>query len=371
MRIVHVIDSDGVYGAEVMLLNLMSEQKRLGLSPVLLSLEADENGGADLRKEAASRGLHTERLRLSRGFKAESCRALMDAACGCGAQIIHSHGYKGNILLGLPQKKKRSVPVVSTIHGWTSVSVFSKIYFYVLLDKFCLKRIDAVIHVNSTAERLGMANEFTVENGIPELAFDIEKARQDKAINGFISGSPLVIGAVSRLSEEKGLIHLLKALRVLKDGKAAFKAVILGEGPLKSELSDSARELDITGELLFAGYRENAFNYLKLFDVFVLPSLTEGLPMTILEAMQSGTPIVATRIGGVPHVLGDGKYGELVEPADPGAIAEAVLKIGGDRPRYSGMAQRARQRALDDFSSRKMAGEYQKIYAKVMAGWRP
>jgi glycosyltransferase involved in cell wall biosynthesis len=175
-----------------------------------------------------------------------------------------------------------------------------------------------------------------------------------------------VIGTIARLSEEKGQNHLIAALRILSRQNDAFKAVIIGEGPERQALQTMANDAGLSGRILFAGYRKQAFQYLKHFDVFVLPSLTEGLPITILEAMQAEVPIIATRVGGIPVALENGKSGILVEPGNPNALADAVTRVWSDPQGAAERGKLARESALKKYSSRRMAEDYLRVYERVL-----
>lgn len=372
MRILHVIDSAGLYGAEIMLLNLMKEQQQMNINSLLLSIE-DINGNSEgsLKEEAVKRGLNAERLTLSRGYSLANGLKIIRFAVENRMDIIHSHGYKANILIGSLPKSSRKMPVMSTIHGWTSVKIFSKIWLYTMLDKVCLRRMDAIVNVNSLAPRVGgSAEKFVIENGIDELKFNPEYALQsDSKISDFCKDS-FVIGALNRLSSEKGLIYLIEAIRLLSDSIKNIKLVIIGEGSLRGFLQDNILKYGLSDKILLAGYRNNAYNYLPLFNVFVLPSLTEGLPITILEAMQAGVPIVASGVGGIPDVLGKGKYGITVEPANPKALAEAILYVHLNPDLAKEMGEKARQAVLKKYSSRRMAEDYLKVYESILNKWK-
>lgn len=372
MRILHVIDSAGLYGAEIMLLNLMKEQQQMNLNPMLLSIEdISGNSEGSLKEEAVKRGLNAERLALSRGYSIANGLKISRFAVGNRMDIIHSHGYKANILLGSLPKSLRKIPVMSTIHGWTPTKMFSKIWLYTLLDKICLRRMDAIVNVNSLSPRVGGSAEgFVIENGIDELKFNPKHILQsDPKINNFCKDS-FVIGVLSRLSKEKGLIYLIEAVRLLSDSIKNIKLVIIGEGPLRGFLQDNILKYGLSDKVLLAGYRNSAYNYLPLFNVFVLPSLTEGLPITILEAMQAGVPIVASGVGGIPDVLGKGKYGITVEPANPKALAEAILYVYLNPDLTKEMGKKARQAVLKKYSSRRMAEGYLKVYESVLKKWK-
>ena len=145
-----------------------------------------------------------------------------------------------------------------------------------------------------------------------------------------------------------------------------MKAVVIGEGPQRHSLEAMVKDAGLSGKILFAGYRDYAYNYLPHFSVFVLPSLTEGLPITILEAMQAKIPIVASRVGGIPAVLENGKTGILVEPGNPNALADAIIRVWSDPQGLLEMGKRARETALTKYSSRRMAEDYLCVYNMII-----
>ncbi|HXH05811.1 MAG TPA: glycosyltransferase family 4 protein, partial [Vicinamibacterales bacterium] len=112
-------------------------------------------------------------------------------------------------------------------------------------------------------------------------------------------------------------------------------------------------------------YRADARRYMRLFDVFLLPSLTEGLPVTLLEAMQAGVPIVATRVGGVPAVLDEGRGGLLVAPGDAASLAAAIRRCLADRDLAAALAAHARRQVAVRFTSRAMAERYLELYREL------
>lgn len=368
MKILHVIDSDGIYGAEVMLLNLMKEQQAMGLEPLLMSIEDPaKTKEYSLAEEAIKIGLKAIRLYLDRRFSFSNSNTILRIAAKREIDIIHSHGYKGNILLGSLSRYKREIPVISTIHGWTAVKKFSKIWFYSILDRFFLKRLDAIVYVNKQMLNvIRHKNAYVVENGIPEQEFDSSSLETyDPEIYSFCKEG-FVIGCISRLSEEKGLLYLLEAMQVLSRMNVDFKAIIIGEGPQKTLLQETLKKLNLSNRVIITGYRSKAYNYLPLFNVFVLPSLTEGLPITILEAMQARVPIVATNVGGIPDVLENGKGGVIIESGNSGVLTDAILYVKTNSIIAAKMTKRAQENVLNNYSSKGMAENYLKSYKSVL-----
>jgi len=155
-------------------------------------------------------------------------------------------------------------------------------------------------------------------------------------------------------------------VRKVVETKPDIRLVILGEGDERKALEERIKRLGLEERVLMPGYVENAGRYLHLFHLFVLSSLTEGLPIVILEAMRAGVPIVATKVGGVPDVLENGGAGVLVEPSNVEELYEAIGSVIDCPENARQLAIRARQTAKDKYSSSKMSCEYFKIYEVLM-----
>ncbi len=378
MKILHVIDSDGLYGAEMMLLNLMEEQRRLNLSPVLLSLGDVDKTDTSLEDEARKRQVEVIPFRMKRGYSLRSAREIVRLAQEQNVTVVHSHGYKGDILLASLPKHVRNMPMIRTQHGRTSTRKLSKIWFYEMLDKLVLRNVDAIVHVNGfDSPRAEGGNpggtvrhQYVIENGIPALTYDpVSAYASDPEVREFCKDG-FIIGTICRLSEEKGLVYLISALSLLSAYSKEFRAIIIGEGPDRDLILATARDAGLSQNILITGYRRFAYHYLPKFDVFVIPSLTEGLPITLLEAMQARVPVVASRVGGIPAVLQQGQTGILIEPKDPASLATAIRQVWSDPAAAEGMARKAREVALTKYSSRRMAEDYLRVYESVVGNWR-
>src|SRR5271169_5704282 len=265
MKILHIIDSAGLYGAEIMLLNLMEEQRRMNITPMLISLSDLDCQRNEMVEEAKKRDLTVFQVKIKRGYSLSNAIKLVRQAQEAKVDIIHSHGYKGDILIGSLPRYLRGIPMVRTQHGRTSTKKLSKIWFYEALDWLIMRRLDAVVRVNKADERhrnagyLPGAHSCVIENGIPELKFEADSVLQtDPEVSEFCKDA-FVIGTIARLSEEKGLIYLIAALRILFRENATMKAVVIGEGPQRQSLETKVSEAGLSGRILFTGYRDYAY----------------------------------------------------------------------------------------------------------------
>jgi glycosyltransferase involved in cell wall biosynthesis len=387
MKVLHIIDSGGLYGAEVMLLNLMEEQIKMGLDPTIASIGEKHIEEKPLETEALKRGFKVKKIRMFPGPNIAGTLKVLRYAQTNGFDLLHSHGYKGNILFGLLPRKLRKIPMVSTLHGWTSTNGFSKMRLYEWLDRKSLKHIDSVVLVSNAMKShprlksLKDINIHVIPNGIPvskssppsqllNIPSSIPSPSQrpnfsssksfDKKIIDFCQNA-YTIGSIGRFSTEKGYKYLIEALSLLVKKGIDTRLVIIGEGYERGLLEELVVQLGLKDRILLTGYVEDAKKYIPYFDVYAISSLTEGMPITLLEAMQSKVPVVATIVGGIPDVLG-AESGMLVPPCNPAAFARAVSLIAKDKKLAEGLAAHAYKQVINHFSSKDMAQKYSKLY---------
>ena len=371
LRILHVIDSGGLYGAEAVLLDLADEQRKLGHAPAIGSIASWGVPEKPLEHAARDRGLAVRPVRMLPGPNPFGVSALLRSAWRDGADVLHSHGYKGDILLGFVPLWLRRLPLVATVHGYTHVGGLRRMALYSWLDRRALHRIDRVVFVHESMTRkleLGRMDDSrwrVIENGIPQVSPLDSVELPDGRIAAFCRRRP-TIGAVGRLSREKAFENLIAAVRDLVASGRDLQLVILGDGPERLALEKLVANWGLEERVLLPGYVRHARAYLALFRMFVLPSLTEGLPITLLEAMQAGVPIVATDVGGVREVLRGGRGGIIVEPANPRALREGVTKLLEDPDLVSRLSRFSLAEAAGRYSSRTMAERYIDLYREVI-----
>jgi len=364
MKILHLIDSGGLYGAEVMLLNLVEEQRKLGHHPVIASIGEKGIYVKPLEAEARNRGLEVVTFRMMNGPNILGAWNLLRYARKNRFDILHSHGYKCDILLGFIPGSIRRIPLVSTIHGWTNANRFSKLGLYEYADALSLKHADAVCVVNQVMyghPRLKNLREkiHVIPNGIPPLDADIPVPEDEVAEfcrQGF------TVATIGRLSREKGHEFLIRAFAQFQRITGKGLLLIIGEGPEQKVLEDQIQELGLKGKVLLPGYRDKAWRYLSLCKVFVLPSLTEGLPITLLEAMQVGVPVVASAVGGIPQLITHGRNGFLVQPGDTEHIYRSIREIYLDHGFPEAFVNSTRDLIEKSYSSWRMAQNYDSVY---------
>jgi glycosyltransferase involved in cell wall biosynthesis len=374
MRVLHVIDSAGVWGAERMLLELSRLQRSKGIEAVVLSMgkPADKKKALEVSLEKFQVPFVRFRSRVVPSL--QDLNRLLKTVTAVAPDIIHSHGFKGNILFGLLLRRWTSVPIVATLHGWVALpGSVSKLRLYESIDALALRRLDAVVLV---AERLKQhtrmrallrsrgTNVRVIENGISEVQPDLGLPLPEH-VERFLSNGDLV-GSVGRLSSEKGYSYLLQAIAKLVPEYPRIRLLLVGEGRLRADLERMISEMSLSERVLIANYLDEASRVSARVQIYVCSSLSEGLPITLLEAMRAGTPIVATAVGGIPALLNDGEGGVLVEPGNPDALAEGIRRVLSDRASATRRAMVAKGVFRERYSSESMFHGYAALYLEVL-----
>jgi glycosyltransferase involved in cell wall biosynthesis len=341
----------------------MEEQVKLGCQPAIASIGDLAVEDKPLEVEARRRGLAVVKFRMRRGLNVAGAFRIAGYARRNGFEIIHSHGYNGNILLGLMPRRVRRVAMISTLHGWTGQQRVGRMAFYQWLDRLALHFVDRVVVVSESM--LGLRGVRTlrrvsvVRNGI-DVAGPQEAMPRVRADTGKV-----LIGAAGRLSAEKGFHFLIEAFSLVRRAGLDAQLTIVGEGPERGRLERIIDQTGLADHVRLPGFRDDMQGFLYDIDVFVLSSLTEGAPMSVLEAMRAGTPIVATEVGGIPEMLEFGRAGLLVKPGDVVGLANAIGVVRGNAEETRRRTERAQDRVKEKYNSRIMAEAYCDLYASI------
>ena len=372
-----------------MLLNLAKEQSKLGLQPIILNMRASDSFENSLKGEASRNDIDFFIICIRTGPDIAGAIKIIRYANAVGADIIHSHGYKSNILIGFIPKRARRLPIVTTIHGWTYIGGKPRMRLYEWLDACSLKFIDAVVLVNKAMlsnprlKKLNQKKVFVVENGIPvsgnsspsylsNFATSPPPCQQTQLTQQMLDHTIIdfckrgyTIGSIGRLSPEKCFKNLLEAIKIVSSDCTDIRLVIIGEGGEREMLEKMIQQLGLLDRVMMPGYRNEAKRYIPYFKVFALSSLTEGLPITILEAMREGVPILSTRVGGVPEALDQGKAGVLVDTSNINFLAQGIYRLRNDPELGKRVAERAKKIVSQNYSSQRMAMGYLNIYKHI------
>ena len=372
MRVLHLIDSGGLYGAEKMLLTLVSEQMAAGLLPTVLS--AGETGiqNKPIEVEARRLGIPVIPWRMNPGFNLKAARDILRWAQSENYQILHSHGYKFNVLMGLWPESIRKIPLIATLHGYVRAKRFTKAWVYETIDRLILARLRRVVLVSEAMKRqvpekiARSSKTVVIPNGM-SIGSIRESASSEpaEAVFGFLSRFDSIVLGVGRLSAEKGFVRLLDAFAVLRQSHELLGLIIIGEGKQRAALERQVSDLGLEDFVQLPGYVDEVPAVMKRSDVLCMPSLTEGLPITLLEAMAVGIPIVACDVGEIDKVLGHGAGGRIVRYEGASQLAGELAAVLDHKDSVDEKVEWARNRVETDYSANAMMESYLAVYRQV------
>jgi glycosyltransferase involved in cell wall biosynthesis len=362
-RVVHYVDSDVFGGTEEAALHLMASLDRTRWAPVLLYHAGP--GVARLVEVAERLGVRTNAVsRVDQGRRIAGLLPLWRAIRAERPAIFHAH-------LSWPLACKYGV-----LAAWLArvPAIVATAHLYVELRRnrrppVMLRPLRRIMAVSDEVKaryvgELGVpAHKLAVvRNGIrvPPLVRPADPALRAELVR---DGPDYVIITPARLHEQKGHAFLLAAAAQIPD--ASF--VLAGDGPCRVELEAQARDLGIAERCIFLGHRSDVPDLLAAADLFVLPSLYEGLPISVLEAMAAERPVVATAIGGTDEAVTHELTGLLVPPRDAAALASAIHRMRADPALAGRLASAGRERVERAFSSDVTARHVMRIYDEVMA----
>jgi len=206
-----------------------------------------------------------------------------------------------------------------------------------------------------------------INNGIEGERYDIALAQVDAKKRFGVERFDKVVGLGVVLTDQKGIIYLIRAAPKILAQYPDTGFVIAGDGKIRSQLQSLVNEQGLADNFIFIGATKEIPAFLQCLDVYVLPSEWEGLPLVILEAMAARRCIVASAVGAVPQVLTDGEEGVLVPPADPAALADALMRVLGDSGLRQKLANNAHERFVQGFTVQSMTRSYERLYEEVAA----
>jgi len=363
--VLHLFSGDLWAGAEVVVANLLEQ---LAHDPAVEPIAVGLNDGV-LTRRLAARGVETHVLAEGgRGFT----RLALDCARrlrGRRIDIVHAHRYKENLLATVVARMLHIRRTVTTVHGVLEVNPRAPLRSRLVtaIDRFNVRAsFDAVVAVSAQMRTI-LLEWFDVRpdrlrliyNGI-EMPQDWKPVEQD--------GRPVVhIGTVGRMVPVKGYHLFLELAAHLHRRHPDVRFSILGDGPMQAELTGEAERLGIRDCIAFLPPQRDPQLYYRGLDIYVNTSLHEGLPLTVLEAMACGIPVVAAEVGGIPEVVRHGEHGFLVEGRQARTFAACCERLIEDRALRRTMGQSARARVAEAFGRERMAASYRALYEELCA----
>lgn len=363
ITILHMIETSGPGGAENMmirLINNLDEDKYYSIVCLL------KDGW--LNKTLQSYGIETVIIPQTRSLDYQWIKSALKYLTEKKIDLMHSHEFAMNTYSSILSVIK-GIPCVSTVHG---KNYYWEKFHRKLAYKF-VSKVSSMVSVsddikNFLISKVGVNKKqlTVIPNGIDVYTYkndDDKRIKFRKSIG--IKQDAILLGAVGNLYPVKGHKYLIKAVAEIKPKIPEIQLLIAGRGDELSSLEQDVKSLNLTRNVHFLGFREDIPDILNAIDIFVMPSLSEGMPLSILEAMSAERLVIASRVGGIPEVIIDSKTGYLAESKNSSALAKKVLTSINDTKNVTRIIHNAKQKVILDFSMQAMLSGYTLIYDKL------
>jgi len=361
INVLHVVISLRVGGLERFVVELTKNFSK-DVTPLIVCLE--ETG------ELASyvNNARVVALNCGIGLKFRSVYKLIDIVRKNKINIIHTHNEAAHFYGTMTGVLSR-VPVIHTRHGRYLDNNPRKMFLNIISSFFATKCVGVsqdVTDLMSRMEKINTQKTLTILNGIDTNTFSPHSANgeNNRSQNG--RGKFIRIGIVARLDIVKDHSNLLMACYYLNKKNKNFKLFIVGDGPMRKSLENEVEKLQLEEKVVFTGTRHDIADILNSLDIYVLSSISEGMSLTLIEAMSCCLPVVATDVGGNPEVVVNGVTGFIIPPQKPKLFTEKISILINDSILRESMGVEGRKRVIEKFSIKETARKYEDLYYKVL-----
>lgn len=365
-RILHLFVTLPVGGAENLLLSILRKLDPQRFSSVVCCI--GERGV--LGEQVMAMGFPLTELHLLNkgGMDRHVVPALVDLIRRERIDLVHSHLYHANFY-GRLAARKAGVPAVASIHN-----TYTKHKWHRQLVNWYLARHTAALIAGSEEIKKDVVRYDHVPEALVDVipnsvdltrSLSIVSREQARERLGVPEGS-IVLGTVGRLEEQKGHRYLIEALAQLRQGGVDACLLLVGDGREAQSLKNLSASLGLGPHMQFLGTRSDLGDLFRAMDLFIMPSLWEGLSLAMLSAMAAGLPVVATAVGGVRQVLGEDEYGFTVPAADAGALASKIRVCLEEPTETARMGEKGKRLIFENFSDEAMVRRLEMAYARVL-----
>ena len=365
IRVMHVVLSLDMGGLERIVEDLVRGADRSEIVPSVCCVEKPGR----LSEGLLEQGIEVVSLDKGPGIRLKGFTGSFRSFRSARPHVVHTHQI-GALFYAGPAARLAKVPVVvHTEHG----KHFGESRRLRVLGRIGVRYADRVFTVSDDiaqeAFRLKVfspGSTRTVINGI-----DVERFARPIDVSGLrrelgLKEEDFVAGTVARLSPVKDQKTLIGAFALMRQRVGGAHLVLVGDGPSRGELEAMVDSTGLNGSVHFVGAQDDVAGYLQLFDTFVLSSLSEGIPLVILEAMAAGVPVVSTAVGGVREIVTDGKTGVLVPPGQVETLAGVLVELAGDEARRRELGRAGRELVGREYSLKRMSETYLDEYRRVL-----
>lgn len=364
-RVLHLRSSAGVFGAESVIIELAKHSSNFGYDSMIGALKVDSDPYPEFIDVAKGENIKTTIFEGKGRIDFKCIKNLKKFIRENRIDVLHCHGYKED-LYGIFAPS--GVAKVATNHLWKKLFLRGKLN--ALMDSFFLRFYDKIVGVSdeilNDMKAFCIMNTVKISNGVDTDKFKVNK-KSDTLLTKFeLPPESKILGMISSLTYEKGHHIAINAFRKIVNKHPDTRLLIVGDGRLMNELRNHVKELSMLDFVIFAGKQKNIPEILSIIDIFLLPSLVEGLPIALLEAMSSGKAVVATKVGENENVISNNKTGILIEPSSEEELTEAILYLLSGRISIKELGKSARDVVVQNYSSVYMTEQYCELYNSII-----
>lgn len=366
IKVMYFTTTSKLCGAEKIILELSKRINKEHFEIMVCTIKNDLEDG--LLDKVRDIGMQTASLCVENKWQFCKSFRLYKIIKDFNPDIIQSFLFFDNILARIIGKLA-GVPII--ISGQRNVPLTIP-FLRNLAEKFTISFSNLIIS-NTNGGKNWLINKFRLNSERVKIIYngigleEIDYIKKDELLKEIgLSGDEKIVGFIGRLERQKGVKYLIDAIRILSDESPSIYALIIGDEKEEDALKKYADSLNCN--VIFLGWKDNASQYFSIFDMFVLPSLWEGMPNVILEAMWNEMPVIATKVGGNAEIIEDGKTGFLIEPGNSQALAEKILEvISLSESKKQSIIRNAKNKVINDFNIDKTVKEFEDTYLALLS----
>jgi len=370
INVAHIRDSSGIFGAERVILTLHKNIDRSRFNFSLICMRRRDGRSERLIATAKRSDLTVFPVDVKGRFDISALREIRQILGEHSVSIVHSHDFKSD-LYSLLASHHLKISRVATAHGSTRDSLLKKVYL------FCDERIlygflDRIIAVSEDVRNLLVRARVPSEKiAVIQNGLDSDLLMSEPDCKGTRQPLPTskentVFAVIGRLYPDKGHRFFLQAFSNVQKRNPQIQALFVGEGPFREQIEKQIRELGLEDRVFLCGERSDMKWVYEHIDYIVIPSLREGLPYVLLEAMGSGIPVVATSVGDIPLLIDDAESGYLVPPGNIEMLCQRMEDLLNRHEEAALMAKKAKDVVREKFSAERMARHTEEVYQALV-----
>ncbi len=367
IKVLECIRQGQIGGGESHLLSLVENLDRDLFDPVVLSFT-----DGPMMQRLRSLGVNSHVIYTEKPFDISKWSKVKDLLKAEKPDLVHAHGTRASSNT-LWAARSLKIPLIYTVHGWSFHDDQQPLVrrLRIMGEKYLTSRSNLNIAVSASNRQSGLDHipglkAVVINNGIDQQKFSPSRTFGNIRQELNIPSDALLVLFIARFTAHKQPLTLIRAFKEALPALPRMHLLMVGDGDQKEEGVRLAKELDLAGKVSFQAFRQDVPDVLAAADIFVLPSLWEGLPIGLLEAMAMGKAVIATRVDGTKEVVRHDENGILVSPGDVPALAEALICLGKDETLRNKIRQKAMETVRQQFNAAVMTREIEQEYSRLV-----